>query len=70
MFLCDSDGFAEGSFNLGVVGTNRRQKHTAEPVQFGRPPALFTFFGEGFCLPYRIKSFGGTIRRVQSFGLS
>jgi hypothetical protein len=36
----DSDGFAERSLNLSVVGTNSREEHTPEPVQFGTPTAL------------------------------
>ena len=51
------------------VSTNRREKHAAEPVQFGTPPALFRSFDQCFRLLYRLKSFRGTIRKVQSFSL-
>ena len=54
---------------MGVVGTHSREKHTAEPVQFGRPPAVFSLFGQCFCLTYRLKSFERSVRKVQSFGL-
>ena len=33
------DGFAERSLNLHFVGTQRREKHTAEWMQFGKENA-------------------------------
>jgi len=49
---------------LGLVRTQSREKNTAEPVQFSTPMALFTSFRQYFRLAYRIKSFGGTTRKV------
>jgi hypothetical protein len=54
---------------MRLVATDCREKHSAEPVQFGMPFAKFGSFNDCFCLQERIKSFGGTIREVQSFGL-
>jgi branched-chain amino acid transport system permease protein len=66
-FLSDSDGCAKGSLGLCLMGTDSRKKHAAEPVQFGRQP-LFPSFDHCFCLPCRLKRFGGTTCEVQSFG--
>ena len=46
----------------GLLSADSREKHTAEPMQFGTPPALFRSFGECFCLLNCLKSFRGTIR--------
>jgi hypothetical protein len=54
---------------LGLVGIQSREKHTSEPLKFGMPPALLGSFGERFRFPYRLKSFGGTLREVQGFSL-
>jgi hypothetical protein len=54
---------------LGLVGTNSREKHTAESVQFGTPIAVFKSFDQCFRLVYYLKSLGGTIREVQRFSL-
>jgi hypothetical protein len=67
--LCSADGFAKRSLNLSLVGTYSREKHTAEAVQFGAAPPFFGSFDQGFRLPYRLKSFGGTIGQMQSFSL-
>ena len=56
------------SLNLSFLGTHRREKHAAESVQFGAPMAIFKSFDQ-CCLPYYLKSFGGTIRQVQGFSL-
>jgi hypothetical protein len=54
---------------MRLVGTDSREKHAAEPVQFGMPFAKSGSFDYCFCLQNRLKSFGGTIREVQSFFL-
>src|SRR5262249_53913954 len=41
LLLGSSDGFTEGSLNLGIICTHGRQKHASEPMQFGTPPAPF-----------------------------
>jgi hypothetical protein len=35
---------------LGIVRTQSREKHAAEPVQFGTPKALVKSFGQRFRL--------------------
>jgi hypothetical protein len=54
---------------LGLVRTHSREKHTAEPVQFGILIASFGPFDQDVRPSYRFKSFGGTIRAVQRFSL-
>jgi len=49
---------------LGLFSTDGRQKDAAEAAQFGTPMALSRSFGDCFCLQYRLKSFGGTTRKV------
>src|SRR5262249_2327036 len=39
---------AARSFNLSCISTQSREKHTAEPVQFGTAPALFKSFSQCF----------------------
>ncbi len=65
----DSYGLAERSLNFILVTSHSRKKHTAKPVKFSGPPALFGSFDQYFCLPYYSESFGSAIRQVQSFGL-
>jgi hypothetical protein len=67
LFFGKVDRCVDGSFDFGFVGTNARQKDTAESVQFRTAPALLELFGKRYCLFYRVKSFGGTICKVQSF---
>ena len=50
--LCNSDGCAQRSLNVGFVGTQSREKHSAEPVQFGTPPTLSGSCNQSLCLPY------------------
>jgi hypothetical protein len=47
----------------------RKSKYTPEPVKFSIPPSRFRRFGQRLRLSYRVKSFDGTIRKMQSFGL-
>jgi hypothetical protein len=47
---------------LGLVGTHGREKHTAEPVQFGAEIGLLKSFSQFFRLVYCLKSFSSTIR--------
>jgi hypothetical protein len=69
LLLCGSDRFAERSANLGFASTNCCEKHSAEPIHFGTPPAPFSPCGQCFRFPYCLKSFASTIREVQSFSL-
>jgi hypothetical protein len=41
LFPCGADGFAKRSFNVRFVSTDRREKHTTEPVQVGTESALW-----------------------------
>jgi hypothetical protein len=50
---------------LGFVGTDSRQKHTAEPVQFGKGNTLLKSFSQRFRLVDCLKSFRGTVRQMQ-----
>ena len=51
-FAANSDGCAQRSLNVGFVGTHSREKHSAEPVQFGAPPTLSRSCNQCLCLPY------------------
>jgi hypothetical protein len=62
LFLCDSDGGAKRSLNLGLIRTQSREKYTAKPVQFGARIALLKSFSPCFRLVDCLKSFRGTIR--------
>src|ERR1700719_1792815 len=49
--------------------TNSREKHTAEPVQFGTTIALEIFLSITCASLIASRSFGGTTREVQCFSL-
>jgi hypothetical protein len=42
--LAHSNGLTERTLNLGIISANIREKHAAEPVQFGTPPPFFGSF--------------------------
>jgi hypothetical protein len=54
---------------LGFVVTKSREKHGAEPVQFGREIALLKSFSQCFCLVDCLKCFGDTMCKIQGFRL-
>jgi hypothetical protein len=62
LLFCGADGFAERSLNLGFVGTNSREKHATEPVQFGTVNTLLKSFSNCYRLLDCLKSFRSTIR--------
>jgi|SRR6516165_9565283 hypothetical protein len=43
LLLCCVDGSAKRSLDLALRGGHSREKHTAEPVQFGTPPTIKKF---------------------------
>ena len=45
---------------MGLLSTQSREKHTAEPVQFGIVIALLKSFGQRFGLVDGLKSFRAT----------
>jgi len=50
---------------MSLVSSQCREKHTAQPVQFGTPPAFFSSFGDCFRLDYCVKSFRSSVGAVQ-----
>jgi len=41
-----------------IFGANSREKHAAEPVQFGAPPAFCSSFGDRFRVTYLPQKIG------------
>jgi hypothetical protein len=55
------------SLNFGLVHTDSRQKHAAEPVQFAAHQRSSVLSNQCFGLPYWLNTLPGTICEVQSF---
>src|SRR6516162_8042371 len=64
LFGCDFDGLTEQGLNFGLINTHTREKHPAEPMQFGTTSAMLKPFSQRFRLVYCLKGFRGAIREM------